>query len=162
MEKLENMPKAKKDSLFKELNQKIDAFTKKTKRKLFLGGLTEAMGGSGGLGAAALGAGAGAMMATMGQEMERLELERLEGELRSLRFKSMMQMGERGEEVSSLEVKLHDMESHINDISETLSSKLYELNAIIMHASVPNRGMNNMPGAMGFPSHIREHLYGRV
>lgn len=53
------------------------------------------------------------------------------------------------------------MESHINDLSETISSKLYELNAIIMRASLPHQAMNNMPGAMNYPQHMREHLYGR-
>jgi len=100
------MPKAKKDELLKQLNDRIDQFNKKSKRKLFLDAVTGALGGSGGLGAAALGAGAGMAMATMGEEAERLELERLEGELRSMKFKMMMKMGERGQEVSNLEVKV--------------------------------------------------------
>jgi hypothetical protein len=156
------MPKDKKDSLLKQLNEKIDAFNKTSKRKLFLDSVAGALGGSSGLGAAALGAGAGMAMATMGAEAERLELQRLEGELRSMKFRMMMKMGERGQEVSNLEVKLHDMESHINDLSETISSKLYELNAIIMRASLPHPAMNNMPGAMDFPEHMREHLYGKL
>lgn len=154
------MPQKKKDELLGQLNQKIDEFNKKNKRKLFLDSVAGALGGGGGLAAAGLGAGAGLAMATMGEEAERLELQRLEGELRSMKFKMMMKMGERGQEVSNLEVKLHDMESHINDLSETISSKLYELNAIIMRASLPHPSMNAMPGAMSFPQHMREHLYG--
>ena len=54
------------------------------------------------------------------------------------------------------------MESHISDLSETISSKLYELNAIIMRASYPNPAMNSMPGAMDYHHTVREHLYGKL
>jgi hypothetical protein len=100
------MPQKKKDELLSQLNEKIDAFNKKHKRQLFMDSLAGAMGGGGGLAAAGLGAGAGLAMATMGAEAERLELQRLEGELRSMKFKMMMKMGERGQEVSNLEVKV--------------------------------------------------------
>lgn len=52
------------------------------------------------------------------------------------------------------------MESHINDLSETMSSKLYELNAIIMKASIPNPAMNVMPGATKYHHMVRPYLYG--
>ena len=106
MKKMENMPKSKKDDLLKQLSAKIDSFNSKSKRKLFLDSITGALGGGGGLAAAGLGAGAGMAMATMGEEAERLELQRLEGELRSMKFRMMMKMSERGQEISNLEVKV--------------------------------------------------------
>lgn len=106
IKKLEDMPEKKKDELLKQLNDKIDEFNKKHGRKLIFDAVAGALGGGGGLAAAGLGAGAGMAMATMGEEAERLELQRLEGELRSMKFRMMMKMGERGQEVSNLEVKV--------------------------------------------------------
>lgn len=111
------MPKNKKDILLKQLNSKINTFNKTNKRKLFLdqiggalskgvGGIGGALTGNGGVGAGLLGAGAGLAMATMGGEAERLERERLEGELRSMKFRMMMKMSQRGQEISNLEVKV--------------------------------------------------------
>ena len=51
------------------------------------------------------------------------------------------------------------MESHIYDLSETISSKLYELNAIIMRASYPNPAMNSLPGAKSYKPDIRKNLF---
>ena len=155
------MPKQEKDALLTELNKQIEKYNRTSKRKLFLDSIGGALTGNGGLGAAALGAGAGLAMATMGGTAEKIELENLEAELRSIKFKMMIKMGERGQEVSNLEVKLHNIESHINDLSEIISSKLYELNSIIMRASLPHPSMNAVPGALDFPYHFREHLYGR-
>ena len=103
---MEDMPKDQKDELLKQLNQKIESFNKKSKRKLFLDSVAGALTGNGGVGAGLLGAGAGMAMATMGAESERLERERLEGELRSMKFRMMMKMSERGQEISNLEVKV--------------------------------------------------------
>ena len=106
MSKLTNMSESKKNSLLSQLNKRIDAFNKKSKRKLFLDSITGALTDNGGLGAGLLGAGAGLALAKGGEEAERLELQRLEGELRSMKFRMMMKMGERGQEISNLEVKV--------------------------------------------------------
>jgi hypothetical protein len=97
------MPEQEKNSLLADLNKKLDAYNQKNKgkRKLFL----DALGGVGGVGAIA-GMAGGAALAMGGETMERLELERLEGEMRSMKFKMMMEMGNRSEEVSNLEVKV--------------------------------------------------------
>ena len=53
------------------------------------------------------------------------------------------------------------MEAHVYDLSESISSKLYELNALIMRASDPNPVMNLMPGASDFHPSVRPFLYGK-
>lgn len=95
------MPKEEKDSLLKELSKNIENFNKKNKRKLFL----DSIGGAGVL-AGVAGAAGGLAMANMGSSDRKMELERLEGELRSMKFRMMMKMGERGQEISNIEVKV--------------------------------------------------------
>jgi hypothetical protein len=52
------------------------------------------------------------------------------------------------------------MESHIYDISESISSKLYELNALIMRTDQPHPLANLMPGADQYHPMVRSHLFG--
>lgn len=102
------MPKDEKDTLLKELNDKVDEFNKKNHRQLFLDSVTGALGGGGGgLLAGAAGAAGGLAMATMGGAKEKMEEEKLEAELRSMKFKLMMKMGERGQEISNIEVRVY-------------------------------------------------------
>ena len=102
MDRLNSMPDDEKHTLLKELNDKIDAYNKKKgKRVLFLDSI-------GGLGAVAgiAGAAGGAALAMQGETMERLEIERLEGEMRSMKFRMMMKMGQRTEEINNFEIKV--------------------------------------------------------
>ena len=95
------------------------------KRKLFIGGLINSVGGAagslvggagdaaksvagglganGGAGAGLLGAGAGLMMATMGADDERNERENLEQELRSKEFRFMMENGKKTSEMGLMD-----------------------------------------------------------
>ena len=102
MDKLNTMPQEEKNTLLKELNDKIDSYNKKKgKRVLFL----DALGGAGAI-AGIAGAAGGAALAMQGETMERLEIERLEGEMRSMKFRMMMKMGQRTEEINNFEIKV--------------------------------------------------------
>ena len=82
-------------------------FNKKNQRKLFLGGIGEALGGNGGAGIGMLGAGAGLAMATMGGAEEEAERANLEQESRSKEMALMMTVNKRSSELGSLESKVY-------------------------------------------------------
>jgi hypothetical protein len=103
---LEKLPQKKKARLLRSLKIKINKFNTKSHRKLFLGGMGEALGANGGAGAGILGAGAGLAMATMGADKEEEEVRKLETELRNREMELMVSVNKRSSEIGTLENKV--------------------------------------------------------
>ena len=157
----------------KKLKKKVKQFNKKNQRKLFLGDIGSALGANGGAGAGMLGAGAGLMMATMGSDKEEAERQSLETDLRSREMELMMTVNKRSGELGSLEskvnilksisnLKLHELDSGLNTLTEELSAKLFEVTSTFTHPLY--QAMNHpYPGMMyGMMSHMGGGMMGPI